>query len=57
MFTGFKPMQYEFSYQRKEEVRRMNEKLYGVNQFNPGDFAPILTGVYRLYRSMSGKQS
>ena len=30
----------------KEEVRRMNEKLYRVDQFYPGDFAPILTGVY-----------
>ena len=24
----------------------MSEKLYGVDQFYPGDFAPILTGVY-----------
>ena len=31
---------------RKEEVKRMSEKLYGVDQFYPGDFAPILTGVY-----------
>ena len=30
----------------KEEVRRMNEKLYRVDQFYPGDFAQILTGVY-----------
>ena len=25
----------------------MSEKLYGVDQFYPGDFAPILTGVYK----------
>jgi len=24
----------------------MNEKLYRVDQFYPGDFAQILTGVY-----------
>ena len=24
----------------------MSEKLYGVDQFYPGDFAQILTGVY-----------
>ena len=24
----------------------MSEKLYGVNQFYPGDFAQILTEVY-----------
>ena len=27
----------------------MNEKLYRVDQFYPGDFAQILTGVY-IYR-------
>ena len=26
----------------------MSEKLYGVDQFYPGDFAPILTGVYTV---------
>ena len=26
----------------------MSEKLYGVDQFYPGDFAQILTGVYTL---------
>ena len=26
----------------------MSEKLYGVDQFYPGDFAPILTGVYNV---------
>ena len=35
--------------QRKEEVKRMSEKLYGVDQFYPGDFAPILTGIYTLF--------
>jgi hypothetical protein len=25
----------------------MSEKLYGVEQFYPSDFAQILTGVYR----------
>jgi hypothetical protein len=34
-------------YQRKEEVKRMSEKLYAVDQFYPGDFAPILTDVYK----------
>ena len=33
-------------YRRKEEVRRMSEKLYRADQFYPGDFAQILTGVY-----------
>ena len=33
--------------QRKEEVKRMSEKLYGVDQFYPGDFAQILIGVYK----------
>ena len=29
----------------------MSEKLYEVDQFYPGDFAPILTGVYKeIYR-------
>ena len=32
----------------------MSEKLYGVDQFYPGDFAPILTGVY-TDRSSSSK--
>ena len=32
--------------QLKEEVKRVSEKLYGVDQFYPGDFAQILTGVY-----------
>ena len=27
----------------------MSEKLYGVYQFYPGDFAPILTGVYTFH--------
>ena len=31
----------------KEEVRGMNEKLYRVDQFYPGDFAQILIGVYK----------
>ena len=35
----------------KEEVKRMSEKLYGVDQFYPGDFAPILTGVYSKPRN------
>ena len=26
----------------------MNEKLYRVDQFYPGDFASILTGVYNI---------
>ena len=26
----------------------MNEKLYRVDQFYPGDFAQILTGVYKF---------
>ena len=34
-------------YRLKEEVKRMSEKLYEVDQFYPGDFAQILTGVYR----------
>ena len=34
--------------QQKEEVKRMSEKLYGVDQFYPGVFAPILTGVYTI---------
>ena len=33
-------------YRLKEEVKRMSEKLYEVDQFYPGDFAQILTGVY-----------
>ena len=32
--------------QRKEDVKRMSETLYGVDQFYTGDFAPILIGVY-----------
>ena len=36
----------------------MSEKLYGVDQFYPGDFAQILTGVYnyntkRLHSSLN----
>ena len=34
-------------YRLKEEVKRMSEKLYEVDQFYPGDFAQILTGVYK----------
>ena len=34
-------------YQQKEEVKRMSERLYGVDQFYTGDFAQILTGVYK----------
>ena len=26
----------------------MSEKLYGVDQFYPGDFVQILTGVYNM---------
>jgi hypothetical protein len=35
-------------YRQKEEVKRMSEKLYGVDQFYPGNFAQILTGVYKV---------
>jgi transposase len=34
-------------YQQKEKVKRMSEKLYGVDNFYTGDFAQILTGIYK----------
>ena len=43
-------------YPRREEVRRMNEKLYRVDQFYPGDFAQILTGVYRVQLQIRNKK-
>ena len=33
----------------------MSEKLYGVDQFYPGDFAQILTGVYTCHRDAAGR--
>ena len=33
----------------------MSEKLYGVDQFYPGDFAPILTGVYTGIQFIGGQ--
>lgn len=32
--------------QRKEEVQKMTEKLYGMDQIYPCDFVQILTRIY-----------